>query len=226
MQTNAKERKLWLMLSFMIRSCILPQDEFELIPSDVILNYCHSFYKLYEQLFGPQNCTYNTHILCAHLLQMRNNGPLSETSAFPFESFYGELRNSFTPGTNSTLKQIFSKSLLKRSLAFHSCSLPIHISNKDTALECNSLVYTKSHNCIQMYKIIDIEDDVITCYKQGKITANFNELPNTNWSSIGVFEKGALTSQKTNICATSISGKVLKVNNFLITCPKNILKEL
>ena len=103
-EPNHKERHLWLNLSFMIKACVIPTEEFRAVDLEIIEKCRKTVYSLYQQLFGVQNCTYNTHIVGGHVIEMRFHGPLTETSAFPFESFYGELRNSFVPGAPSTLK--------------------------------------------------------------------------------------------------------------------------
>ena len=108
-ENSAKERRLWLLFSFMIRACVIPTEEFNEIDPAVIQYCCTQFYILYEKLFGVTNCTYYTHIIGGHLIQIRENGPLTFTSAFPFESFYGEIRHAFQPGTQSPLIQIFRK---------------------------------------------------------------------------------------------------------------------
>lgn len=120
-QEGEKERIVWLLLVYMVRSCVLPSDEFNPIPLENVSLACERFYKLYEKLYGQINCTYSTHVVGAHFIEIRHHGPLPMTSAFPFESFYGEMRNSFTPGTQSQLKQIFQKILLKRTIGKHSC---------------------------------------------------------------------------------------------------------
>ena len=112
---------MWLYLSYMIKSCVLPSNEYSQIPPNVIKYCMESFYSLYQALFGVRNCTYNTHVMSCHLLEMRCNGPLTLTSAFPFESFYGELRQSFVPGTCSTLKQMLSNVMMKRAICPHKC---------------------------------------------------------------------------------------------------------
>ena len=96
----------------MLRSCIIPEEEFTPVNKDDIETCCTEFYTLFEKLFGSRNCSYNVHIISAHLLQMREKGPLPQTSAFCFENFYGEVRNSFVPGTQSTLKQILQSVLI------------------------------------------------------------------------------------------------------------------
>ena len=142
----AKERNMWLYLSYMVRSCILPSEEFKHFPLNVLDKCASSFYSLYQQLFGVKNCTYSIHVFGSHLIEMRFHGPLTLTSAFPFESFYGEMRNSFVPGTPSTLKQIMSNVLIKRFISHHKCENDIFISVKNTPMECNNLIYTFRHN--------------------------------------------------------------------------------
>ena len=93
----------------MVRACIVPNNEFVNIGNDTIKAISNNMYDLYEKLFGKTNCTYSIHVVCSHLLQIRG-----ETSAFKFESFYGELRRSFVSGTPSTLKQMLQTVYLRR----------------------------------------------------------------------------------------------------------------
>ena len=225
-EKNARERDLWLYLAFMARSCSIPDSEYFSININQISIACQKFYKLYEKLFGSINCTYSIHVLCCHLMQLRQLGPITETSAFKFESFYGEIRNSFYPGTPSTLKQILETVMLKRALAKHSCENDIYLSNYDTALECNSLIYTFINDEYNIYKVLDTIDDVnIMCHPQGKFLCEFDETPELCWSAIGVFKKGATSTEMIKIPHKSVAGKVLKVGEYLITCPENVLKE-
>lgn len=120
-EKSAKERKLWLLYAYMMRSCTVQEKEFQNIPLDDITFCCHAFYDLYEKLFSVKNCTYNVHVVSSHLLDIRDQGPLTATLAFGFENFYGELRHAFVPGTPSPLKQMMQKILLKRQLIKHQC---------------------------------------------------------------------------------------------------------
>ena len=155
---------------------------------------------------------------------MRLHGPLTVTSAFIFEAFYGELRQSFTPGTTDPLKQIFQKILMKRALIPHSCAPPIHYSQNDTNLECNSLIYVHDSKGYNLYEINKITNTgKFLCLKYGKYPPTFSvDLP---WTSVGVFQKGPLTDTQVEICPKNVSGKMIKVSNLLITCPKNVLRE-
>lgn len=209
----------------MIRACILPEEEFANVNVNHI-KYCQkTFYCCYQQLYGVTNCTYSIHIVVSHLLEMRALGPLTETSAFRFESFYAELRNAFQPGTVSVVKQMFQTVLLKRILSNHVCSETIYFSEKDTAMESNSLIYVYENCTHVIYKIKSKEKDLLLCNQLGNHPIS---LPNTtmlDWATVGVYRKGGLSSIDVVINKNKVSGKVIKVENLLITCPLNILRE-
>ena len=214
-EPTEKERKLWLLLTFMIRSCILPECEFSNVNKAHVKECCDKFYTLYESLFSVNNCSYNTHVVASHLLQMRENGPLTMTSAFGFESFYGEMRHSFVPRTISPLKQIMQTILLKRTLAPHCCSKSIYYSSKDTSLENNSMIYTFSDNKHVIYKIVNCEDTFLECKRIGQFPAKFTDLPSVPWNVVGVFKKGGIAHNVTNVHKSDVPGKVLSVLNYL-----------
>lgn len=224
-EPQEKERKLWLQFAYMIRSCVLPKNEFKGVDLNSIIETCDLFYQLYEKLFGEKNCTYNTHVVSCHLIEMRYHGPLTFTSTFPFEAFYGEIRQSFTPGTPSTLKQIFKKILIKRILSHHTCENTIYYSSTETSLENNTLVYCFVDLTYKIYKIVNIQDDYLVCYRVGKYPHQFHEYSSVNWSKVGVFQKGPIDNELTKIHKNSVSGKVMEIDNLLITCPNNVLRE-
>ena len=225
LEENAEERKLWLWLAFMIRACILPEQEFSVINLTDIETWAKNFYNLYEKLFGEKNCTYNTHIVCSHILEMRFQGPLTFTSAFGFESFYGEIRASFTPGTPSTLKQIFKKILMKRALSHHCCKNSIYFSDHETSLENDTLIYCYKQRSHDIFKVTEVTDNHVFCRRIGKYPHSFDDLPNLNCAQVGIYKKGLLSDEKIKIKKEDIDGKVLDVCNLLITCPNNVLRE-
>ena len=220
-----EERRAWLLLAYMIRICILPNNEYGTIDPNVLKYCCEQFYELYEKLFHARNCTYNTHTVCSHLPKMRAHGPLTLTSAFGFEAFYGEMRQSFTPGTQSPLKQIIQKILMKRMLSYHCCKPSIYFSPKDTAMESNSYIYTFDQNEYQFYKIISIEGNTFECNSVGKYETVFPETPTLNWGKIGVFKAGEISNEVHFIDKNCVAGKLVTVLNLLITCPNNVLEE-
>ena len=224
-EEDARERLLWLNLAYMFRSSVIPSEEFSEVQLSDVTECCETFYKIFEQLFGEQNCTYNIHVFIGHLLEIRTHGPLTETSAFKFESFYGEIRRSFVPNTISPLKQIMKNIFLKRSLENHHCTNNIFLSNYETALESNKYVYCFSSKKYKIYEISEINGNNISCYKIGQYPATFPETPNLNWSKVGVFKKGGKCNEVTNLNPSNIHGKVIVVGKYLLTCPHNIINE-
>jgi hypothetical protein len=71
--------------------------------------HCLEFYKLYEKLFGKDDCSYNVHVFSSHITQIRCAAKLTKVSAAPFEASYAPVRNSCAPGTQSVGQQVFHK---------------------------------------------------------------------------------------------------------------------
>ena len=227
-----KERRLWLQLAYIVRACVLSNDEFEKINKNTITGHAHAFYKNYEKVYGPKNCTYSIHTVAAHILQMRGDEPLTARSAFIFENFYGEMKNLFCPGTISPLKQVLKNCFIKRQLQPHQCQSQIKYSempspeNMNIGKENNHSVYVLNDEGHSMYNIIAKNDDnTFTCTKQGKYELEFKELKNLKWSSVGVYKLGPTCDQPVRIPVNEISGKVIHVHNYLITCPEHVLRE-
>ena len=225
------DKRVWLHLVYMIRACILPNNEFRKIDENNVRSACEKFYTLYEKLYGQHNCTYSVHVVGSHLLKFRGNRPLTYKSAFKFESFFAEMRNLFQPGTTSPLKQILQNGFMKRMLEFHSCEKNIYYcpesQKTQTLKENNSLIYTYDENeTLTMFKIVDkIDDNLFRCHKQGKFKAKTPLTPEYDWSEVGVFKVGPVSDEGHVVHKDTISGKVIKVNEHLITCPNNVLLE-
>ena len=213
----------------MIRSCIVPNEEFEHVCKETIIRACELFYNLYFELFGQKNCTYSVHIVSSHLLKMRGNEPLTSRSAFPYESFYSEMRNLYKPGTTAPAKKILKNTIMKRTLEYHTCSRTIYYSKhkeNNKTMENNSLIYTFKNNEHQLFIIQDeINEGEFLCKKQGKFEYQTTILPNIKWSSIGVYKRGAVGRELYIIKKKDVKGKFLNVLNLMITCPINVLEE-
>ena len=228
------DKRIWLHLVYMMRSCVLPNCEFRKIDTNTVEKACKNFYKLYEKLFGLQNCTYSIHVFPSHLLKIKGNRPLTHKSAFKFESFFSEMRNMFHPGTVSPLKQILQNCYMKRLLEFHYCEKKIFYSTEKKnskkvhpGKENNSLIYTYDENDIlTIYSIVDENNQFsYNCKIQGKFPVKMSLTPEYNWSDVGVFKVGPMSDETYVVNITDISGKVLKVSGYLITCPNNVLLE-
>lgn len=225
LEGSEKEIKLWQWLAFMTRACVIPEEEYQSVSQNSI-KYCQrNFFNAYEQLYGPKNCTYSIHIVSCHLLDIRILGPFPETSAFIFESFYAELRKSFQPGTISSVKQMLQNVLLKRMLSKHVCRETIFLKEKDTAYESNCLIYLYKDNSHVIYKIKSIDGNTLVCNQLGNHDVELQTSNVLNWSSVGVYRKGGLSSVDVQIDRDCVAGKVMKVDKYLITCPNIVLRE-
>ena len=115
------EQKIWLLLAFCVRACILPIVQFDAININNITDSLAQFYTLCEREYGSKQCSYSIHVVASHLLQIRGKTPLTFRSAFMFENFYAEMKLCFQPGTTSTLKQILQNVFMKRYVEYHVC---------------------------------------------------------------------------------------------------------
>ena len=219
------ERQLWLIFAFQIRSYVLPDCEYVKI-SQSELKFClNRFCTLFEELFGQSNSSYNIHMM-SHLNLVRERGPLTETSTFKNEGYYGEMRRSYAAGTASTGKQILQNAFIKRQLPHHRCQKKILFSDQDTPKSSNSIIYIYSNAAYTFYKIKKIlPSDSFLCTILGKRKYSPPETPKLNWSSVGVFRKAGLSDLDEIIYRKDIHGKGIVVQNMILTGPNNILRE-
>ena len=140
------------------------------------------------------------------------------------------MRNMFQPGTVSPLKQIIQNCYVKRILEHHHCEKTVYYCPEkkgNPGKENNSRIYTNDENgTLTMYEIFEvIDENSFRCYIQGKFDARFPLTPEYDWSKVGVFKLGPISEEIHIVHRDEISGKVIKVNNYLITCPINVLLE-
>lgn len=68
-------------------------------------NLLNIFVNHSEQIYGPQFCVYNVHLLCHLSTDVEIHGPLDTFSAFPFENYLGKLKK-LVKKPNKPLQQI------------------------------------------------------------------------------------------------------------------------
>ena len=222
-----QEKKVWLQLTFILRACVLPNNEFEHISNNVIRDVATSFYKNYEAIYGKKNCTYSIHLIAAHILDIRGQVPLTDRSAFKYENFYSELHNLFQPGTISPTKQMLRNCYMKRHLEKHNCVKSNFYDIEKKGRENNSLIYyMDENNQYKFFKIVEkLDENSFMCNPQGRFTFRNEILKDIKWEKIGVFTVGPYNNDLIKINRNQIHGKVIKVNNFFVTCPNNVLQE-
>ena len=81
----------------------MPEDEYECVPEAMVDDAVDLLNEHYEEAYGQTAGTYNCHIVCSHLKELREAGPLTSYNAYPFEGMYAEMRRAFRPGTRNNI---------------------------------------------------------------------------------------------------------------------------
>ena len=98
---------------------------------------------------------------------------------------------------------------------------------KKNGKEDNSLVYYVDENSeYNFFRIIKInEDGTLTCNPQGRHVFKFDLVPQLQRDKVGVFKVGPYSDEEIVLPRSKIQGKVLKVLDYFLTCPNNVLRE-
>ena len=91
-------------------------------------------------------------------------------------------------------------------------------------MECNSLVYRFCNGTHEIFKIQSVQKTYCICFKQGKFPLSYSET-NLQWNKVGAYRLGSLSNVPLKLKYSEIQGKVLNVDNILLTCPNNVLIE-
>lgn len=103
----------------------------------------------------------------------------------------------------------------------------IYITNHNTALECNNLIYTFTHGNYNLYKVVDVqnENDMFNCVKINTSEIFYEETPNLNWDKVGFFKQESIGTTIHNVDQKYVAGKIIQIDDMLLTCPINVLDE-
>jgi hypothetical protein len=161
----APRSHLWLLLGYILRAHLLDEDKFRaLVERRRQLNMkpmrelCKLFATTAVEAFSESFLTYNVHVFTEHLTMMREHRPLTEGSAFEFESSYSLLLRSFKVGTTSGSKQALQNILLTAKHERHQCekSYLHRFGLRDTSVTTDMLVVSKQGD---FYQLTGVEDD-------------------------------------------------------------------
>ena len=222
------EQKIWLLYVFQVRAYVLPDNEYPYVSQNELDISNEKFLTLFEIVYGMNNASYNVHMV-SHLKKIRSQGKLTDTSTFPQESYYGEMRNSYVTGTSSTGKQLLQHAYLKRQAPHsHQCRRPLTFRDKKTSRTDDTLIYVFKNGVYKFFAIQKIENNGnFLCHRIGKRQYQPRETAaeKLKWDTIGVFKFGAFTQQEVTLTKNEISGKAIIVRDFIMTCPTNVLQE-
>ena len=193
------------------------------------------FAGLYQRTFGRDNCTYNAHVF-GHITKLRQLAPLTDTSAFPFESFYHQMKQSYALGTTSMCKQAILNVLMRIQEGGHSCKKPIIYKTKAASQSDDTLIFTEGH---QMFQIRSMEDggtlfrcskihksDYTVMVNDGKTMLDFGQIGVYTYDGVEDYNPADLAAPNTmEVPKRDVQGKVVLVHGFLVTIPIHVLVE-
>ena len=140
-------------------------------------------------IYGMNNASYNIRMV-SHLKEIRSQGKFTETSTFPQESYYGEMKNSYVSGTISTGKQLIQHAYLRRQIRHTTCRKQLRFRDKETSRTDDTLIYVFGNGVHKFFKIKQVNNDrSFLCTRIGKrqFRPLETESENLNWSSVRVY---------------------------------------
>ena len=151
-EEDSKSLHITMRLCYLVRAAMMDNPEFyniERIKSKQrgcsLLDIQKRWYIGFEERFGRGRCSYNAHLLGAHLMEIRRLRSLTDTSAFPLESEYGCMLRKFVVGTRSVGKQALTNSYLVIGDESHRCEHRLRFNLKrNKAIAEDFYVFDKS----------------------------------------------------------------------------------
>lgn len=192
---------LWLLVSFIFRLLLLPNDEFQQCCQKLVDRYgCNKvedvttqFYQWWEKELGQRKCTYNLHLFAAHIIATRRRGSFDEYSALPFESSYRPFLESFKCGTRSLGKQAMTNMQFRRATQrHHSCrktGMSFGVQGDSEGLTSqNNLARTRQGNFYELRKETDNDGFIakriiLEQFQPMNFVGQWNRL----WEDLGVY---------------------------------------
>lgn len=223
--SNDSERDMWLLLGCTVRALILPEIDFDFEQEEENLRMLmHRFTTIHETVFGVEKSTYNLHLF-EHFAEIRaDHGPLTETSAFWFESYYAEFKRAYVQGTMSTAKHAM-KNLFLKQYTKHKCRRKVQVICKERKRTDDTIVYTQDLNFFKVFEESEggylakgIVKEEWNCQLQNHITLSFGK--------VGAFKSDMeVTNDLTHLPKESIIGKGIHISNVILAIPQNIINE-
>jgi hypothetical protein len=233
-EPDQRFRELWALFGFSMRAHLADDKEFHRIEDELAKDGCsltqinQLFYKLFQDLFGKEVCSYNVHIWGVHFNRMRRVRSLTESSAFPFESFYGDLLKKFCPGTPSTEKQILLNMLLTARCRVHNrCQHRLSHSAYETAIKQNNVVVTKRGDFYILEKNNNAEH---TSFQARRVILE-DYMPQrcpvvvSRWNLVGIYRYGGREDGLVCLEEADIATKAIIVGDTIMSVPVGNITE-
>lgn len=154
-------------------------------------------------------------------------GPLTDTSAFPFEASFAHVKKSYQEGTTSMGKQCFQNLYLRLQEGDHRCKMAMRFRTKTTELTDDTMIYlynaeTGKH---KFYKVKDTSMQETGYIECREIMTSQLIMYNMDLSDIGVYKKHLEYGPTITIDVKYIAGKAIDDGENLHTIPLNVLRD-
>lgn len=228
--------KVWCIAISLVRIYFKPSPDYEQFVNRpgmrARLQRLHrQFHKLFAEVFGNQACSYNVHVF-KHWVKFRDRKPLTEQSAFKYESSYAKLRSHYDPRTMSTGLQALEGFYKSCKFGEHRCKRRLRLKTAVTPKRDDTLVYLKkSHGLL---KLVDVsEPGYVRAIKllTGRIEPGDPHLYQLPFTSIvlgmwEVLDDPLLPNTETvRVPVEDIGGKVVMVGDVANLVPLAVLLE-
>ena len=186
--------RLWLLFIFLILVYHGPGWVYFELGEEYLKEMQEKFYDDFQHEMGSGACTFNLHNFF-HMPENRKLGNPAEISTEPFESAYGLVQKSYSPGTRNVGKQVIRNMLLRAMNVgpFH-CKreLVIAPADKDDKTVNDSLVMDAN---FQFYKVKQVAGDRVMAAKVKTAPWHSPNDPTLPFEKVGIFQYKGVTTE-------------------------------
>ena len=231
-------RRLWAMLSYMIRAYNLPPEAYDAFVKKRGPQYlkcmAKAWLRVFEKIFTEYNMSYNVHLM-SHLDLIREQGPFYAISAFTFEGSYASITKGQHLGAASVGKSAIKDNLQRAAFRHRHAEKELKLSVNATQLRNDSLVYTFKDETYTFYQITAIDEEEIEAKKFIKSSYRIlgdcrPDATQYNFLDVGVaYVTKEAEGETCKIKKSDISGKFVKIQvgrrHVAVSLCKGILRE-
>ena len=219
-ELDENEANVFILLSFLVKIMVVPDKYYDIIKTRYdIQRIVDKFLLDFEELSNGFHAVYNFHAF-KHILNVRELGVLTESSAFCYEDYYSEVKNSYSLSAASKWKQIFQSFYLRRKYKSHQCKVKLFFNESTTSKNDDTIVFYN----FNFYKICKIINENLICNKI-LVETYFSDIADINMSDSLIFKFNKLDRKVVTILKSNVDGKGVRVDDFIIFVPNNVLFE-
>ncbi len=214
---------LWLLFIFLILVYHGPTWVYDELGDEYMKELQEKWYDEFQTVMGSAACTFNVHSF-SHMPRVRTMGNPADISTEPFESAYGLVQMSYTPGTRNIGKQVIRNMLLRAlNVKPNHCTrrLVIAATNKDDVTYNDSYVMDSTFN---FYKVTQVEGNNVNAVKVHTAPWTSPTDPTLPMDKVGIFKYRGLSGKVSTYHRDMFVGKaVIHKGTHIIGLHKTLL---